>query len=115
MHVEIEVEHFQRQFAARNNIGSLAAYPARIMFEVRQENWIGVIIIIARRKGDMHGRVENLDDLAVSFYAVGNVNRLLEGTDDRLSDGSLAVSGRAVNENRSAGVGGGTEAPNDIL
>src|SRR5262245_26420028 len=108
MHVEIKIEHFKSQLTAGNNVWPFAAHPTRVVLEMGQQNRIGIFIVIARRERHMYRRVIDLDNLAIGLDAVGNINGLLEGADQRLRNGGLAVSSGAVDQNGSTRIGSGT-------
>ena len=80
MDIEIQIEHFKGQFAARNDVRSPAANPTRIEFHVGQEHRMTVPVgtVGADWQGYMDRGIEDLDDLPVRFDAVGYINRLFE-------------------------------------
>ena len=117
MGIEREIEHFQGQFTAGNQIRPFAAHPAWIMLQLRQEDRVAVAVVSVGRGGErrVHGRIEDFNDLPVGFDAIRNVNRLLERAYQSLGDRCFAVTGGPIDQDRAARIGRGAETPHDIL
>jgi hypothetical protein len=101
--IEAEVEHLDVELAAGHDDRATAAHPALV--------GVGGVELAFRHRlvEDVHAGIEEADDLAVRLDAVGQVDRVIERVSERERDRSLAVSGGAVEQQRSRRVGRGAE------
>jgi hypothetical protein len=95
--VEGEVEHFQREFAADDNHGTLDANPAAIARD-RLDHAAGDLFLVGHRL--VHDRIEDRDDLTRHVNGVGHVDVATQRSAHALGQHRLAVSRRSVEEHR---------------
>ena len=112
LRVEAQIEHFQRELAARHDEGPPAGNPALVEIVAAQRTRpcrIGVRNLFVR------ALVEQLDDLAFDLDAIGDVDHVAEHIADLLGHRCLAVAGRTVEQDGAAGIDGGADLLHEIF
>ena len=93
----MEIEHFNRQFAAYHDAGPAAQHPPTVTVMGR-----------AGLNRFVHPRIVNSNNLTCDFHCMRDENRIAVNVREDLSDACLSGSGRAVEQNRSARNCGGS-------
>ena len=100
-----QLERVERQLAADGDQRPAAAHPAAILDRAGFDQRLA----LRHRDRLVHDRIEDADDLALDRDRVRHGDVAVEQVADALRDDRLAVAGRAVDEQRVAGVDGRPE------
>jgi hypothetical protein len=112
--IEAQIEHIKGQLAAGDDEGPLAGDPTAVeIFAPDAARLGGACRLLIGAL--VNAGIEDLDDLPFHLEAIGDVDHIVEDAADLFGDRSLAVAGRAIEEDRAAGIDGRTKLVDECL